>query len=342
MPKSNRWCFTCNNPGEWTPEWREEEMHYLIYELEHAPTTGTPHWQGYVRFKTRKTLETVKRVLGNAGLHLTVCNGSEQANKDYCSKEGGAHEFGTFDPGAGVQGRRTDIEGAADAIKQGKTMREVAMTHSSAFIKFNKGLQAFAEVMLGEPPVSREVHLTILWGSTGVGKSHRALTTWPDAYVVKASKNMWDMYQGQKEVILDEFNDQVVCLEDFNSWVDKWKLQLPCRYNNKWARWTVIVILSNYDPADWWRFHQNVETARRRMMPPIGQVFQVSSQEQSVNMTWWTPGTASAIGDASAQTPTAASSAAAAPSAVSVPRPLKRARASLSEDGEGNAIIIDD
>jgi len=341
MARSNRWCFTLPNPGEWTPTWDPEQMDYLIYEWEVCPMTQTPHWQGYVRFKGRKRMDTVKNLLGHNSLHLEVCRGSEAENRTYCSKEGGAHEFGTYDAGAGKQGRRTDIEGAADAIKQGKSMKDVAQTHSSAFIKYNKGLQAFAEILLGEPPVMRDVHLTILWGDSGVGKSHRALITYPDAYVTKASKNMWDMYNGQEQVILDEFNDQVVALEDFNSWVDKWKLQLPCRYNNKWARWTVVVILSNYDPDNWWMFHRNRATAVRRMTPPIGHVYHVESQEQSVNMTWWIP-TVSPAGDVTAQTPTAASSADAAPAAASANRrPLKRARATISEV-EGNIIIIED
>lgn len=336
MSRSARWIFVMNNPGEWTPTWDPEQMDYMIYELETA-STGTVHWQGYVRFKGRKRQSDVKRLLGNNGLHLEVARGTEGENRTYCSKEGSQHEFGTFDERAGTQGRRTDIEGAAEAIKQGQTMRQVAMTHSAAFIKFNKGLQAFAEIMLGEPPVTRDVHLLILWGPTGVGKSHRALTTWPDAYVVKASKNMWDMYNGQETVILEEFNDQVVCLEDFNSWADKWKLQLPCRYNNKWARWTTLVITSNYDPMDWWRFHQNVETARRRMREPIGMSVQVTSQEQEIRMMWWLP-TAVTV-----QTPIDAPSASVAPAAASVPpRPLKRARATISEDGEGNIIVLSD
>lgn len=343
MARSNRWCFTLPNPGEWTPTWDPEQMDYLIYEWEVCPMTQTPHWQGYVRFKGRKRMDTVKNLLGHNSLHLEVCRGSEAENRTYCSKEGGAHEFGTYDAGAGKQGRRTDIEGAADAIKQGKTMREVAQTHSSAFIKYNKGLQAFAQILLGEPPMMRDVHLTILWGETGVGKSHRALTTFPDAYVTKVgNKNMWDKYNGQDTVILEEFNDQQVALEDFNSWVDKWKLQLPCRYNDQWARWTHVVITSNYDPDNWWMFHRNRATAVRRMTAPIGRVYQVTSQEQSIDMTWWTQ-TASP-GVATVPIPIAASSAPAAPSAVNVqpPRPLKRARATISEDGEGNVIILSD
>ena len=79
---------------------------YLVFGREVAPTTGTPHLQGYVRFNTRKRFACVRRLLPQC--HLTSARGSPQQNRDYCCKDGDYEEFGVSPITA--QGRRTDFD----------------------------------------------------------------------------------------------------------------------------------------------------------------------------------------------------------------------------------------
>jgi len=77
-------------------------MKYLVWQMEIAPTTGMQHVQGYVRFSVKKELQTARRLLSDRA-HLQEAKGTEQQNKDYCTKEGGTEktEHGEFDAEAG-------------------------------------------------------------------------------------------------------------------------------------------------------------------------------------------------------------------------------------------------
>lgn len=60
-------------------------MKYMIYQLEIAPTTQTPHYQGFVVFKNARSLAGVRAVLPTAHWEVTVRSAEE--NITYCSKE---------------------------------------------------------------------------------------------------------------------------------------------------------------------------------------------------------------------------------------------------------------
>lgn len=89
-PKSCRWCFTWNN---YDNNWKEtlnqlnrvQKIKYLIAEEEVAPTTGTPHIQGYVRFD--KVVHKNSLTALNIPWHIEIAKGSESANFEYCTKE---------------------------------------------------------------------------------------------------------------------------------------------------------------------------------------------------------------------------------------------------------------
>lgn len=125
MSRSARWCFTKNNPLQWRPEWLPMEMDYLIWEHE-IGEQGTPHIQGYVRFKIRKTLQAAKRLI-HPESHLEPARGSEGDSIIYCSKDRTAAgddwaEIGVPDPNI-KQGRRTDLEDVINDVNQGLPQR---------------------------------------------------------------------------------------------------------------------------------------------------------------------------------------------------------------------------
>lgn len=68
------------------------------------------------------------------------------------------------------------------------------------------------------------------WGSTGVGKSHRAFEGYhPDTHYVKDLNTMWwDGYKGQEIVILNEFRGQFR-FSFLLELIDKWPLNVPIR-----------------------------------------------------------------------------------------------------------------
>ncbi|GAC77766.1 replication protein, partial [uncultured marine virus] len=83
-----RWCFTLNN-------YSEEEYSSIVLQIEpyvkkyiigkEIGEGGTPHLQGFIRFKTKRR---PKSIIDNKRIHWEKCKGSDSENYDYCSKDG--------------------------------------------------------------------------------------------------------------------------------------------------------------------------------------------------------------------------------------------------------------
>jgi len=268
----------------YVPPFVPGEMAYMCYQLEVAPTTGARHWQGYVRFFSRKRRSTVKRLLGAEDAHLEKPFGTEEQNKTYCSKEGGSmfSEFGTYDANQGKgQGYRSDLEAAADMIKAGAHLNEVASKFSTDYIRYHGGFEALALRVAPAPPVRRDVLAIVLWGPTGVGKTHRMMSLYPEAYQVEPGRDPWGHYTNQDVVVFDEFDYSKWTIQQMNRFLDVWRCLLDARYHNRFAAWTRVAILANCSPLSWWPEAPMllIDSFRRRIR---GNVFHVTSREQRI------------------------------------------------------------
>jgi len=59
-------------------------------------------------------------------------------------------------------------------------------------------------------------------GTTGVGKSHRARTSYPNAYIKNQNK-WWDGYKDHEDVIIEDFDKSGEGLgHHLKLWSDKW------------------------------------------------------------------------------------------------------------------------
>nr|WAE42623.1 MAG: replication associated protein [Cressdnaviricota sp.] len=86
---SRKWCFTLNNyteSEETTIKTYISKFKYWIYGREIAPTTGTPHLQGFFESKSAVKFSTLKNL--NNRLNLRKAKGDEKQNYIYCFKEG--------------------------------------------------------------------------------------------------------------------------------------------------------------------------------------------------------------------------------------------------------------
>lgn len=264
-------------------------MEYMVFGRERAPTTGQHHVQGYVRFKVNTRAQGVQRAIGIA-CHVEPAKGNEEQNRTYCIKDGVFTEQGTYDKDAGKQGARSDLKRVVALVQAGKSMREIAMEEPVAVIKFSAGIQGYMNIVR-RAPLMREIHTTVLWGETGTGKTHRVRTTFPDAFVVNFGlAHPWDGYSQQDVILLDEFNPGKVTIQDLNTYLDKWSVDLGARYNNRTAYWTKVYICSNQPPEEWYNTlfaKPLVDSLMRRLREPMGLVVQVLDQNQEINLTWW-------------------------------------------------------
>lgn len=121
---SRRWCFTLQQ-SEYKAGFPvfSGSMKYLVGQEEKAPTTGQVHIQGYVHFKERIGLKKAKEYLGFGGAHMEIAKGSEQENKDYCTKKESRVEGGwSLEAGEMTKaGERVDLCGVKKKIEEGAT-----------------------------------------------------------------------------------------------------------------------------------------------------------------------------------------------------------------------------
>lgn len=268
---SARWCITVHvvNKEEFVPAdvFSKDGVGYACWGYETAPQTGQKHWQMYVRFTSRKRMETVKRFLGRDDAHLEPAKGNEQQNKEYCEKEGDFGECGVFKADEGKQGKRSDLEDIAEKLNGGTAIKDIAQQHPADFIRYHGGIQAYAQAIVN-PPAQREVTIIWLWGPTGTGKTHRVLTKFPDCFTVSPGRSPWDGYTAQSTILFDEFTGETNWPIDLMKRIlDKWRLQLDARYNNKYAAWTTVVICTNNSPVSFYSTASgpDLDALRRRI-----------------------------------------------------------------------------
>ncbi len=59
---------------------------FLVFQLEECPTTRRAHYQGYCELKKQLAFASVKRLLGDPGVHLAKRRGTAEQARDYCKK----------------------------------------------------------------------------------------------------------------------------------------------------------------------------------------------------------------------------------------------------------------
>lgn len=139
---SRAYIFTHNNYTDETIEKLSKcvgkaGIKYIMWGREEAPTTGTPHLQGYMQ-STEKMKE---RIFKATGLFVQPARGTYEENVTYCTKEGKLEEFGKPDKehkGHKGQGARSDLAGVKRAIADGWTYEEICETHFEEAAKFNR------------------------------------------------------------------------------------------------------------------------------------------------------------------------------------------------------------
>lgn len=264
MARSKQWCFTINEPDDSpfsrtdTPMalWDPDNMDYLIFSMEQGTHV---HLQGYVAFTKQLRLKAAEKLLGGHA-HLERAKGTPQQNKDYCSKTDETHllgpwEWGTLPVGAG---HRTDLDTAIASIKAGAPMLEVANASPAIYVHFNRGLLALQSLVFPSP-AWRDLHVTWVWGTTGVGKTRLAYDRDPNLYKCIMPGQWWTGYDRNKTLLFDDFYGQIRC-SDMLNYLDGYPLQLPTKGGFCWAHYTEVFITSNVQPTDCYKVKTDLLT----------------------------------------------------------------------------------
>lgn len=232
-------------------------VQYMVAGKEVAPTTGQPHFQGYVQLKkpARRT-ELVKIV----PMFWEPAGGDDQENFDYCTKEGDYFEEGT---------RREINPGKREKLRW-KEARDLAIAGDwmaidpQIFVSQFTNVRAIHKDFMTLPEAIDDTCGVWIHGEAGVGKSFSARERFPDAYLKLANK-WWDGYKGQKFVILDDFDKSHAMLgHHLKIWADRYPFIAEIKGGAISIRPEKFVVTSQYHPEDIWSDKETLDAIKRR------------------------------------------------------------------------------
>lgn len=200
------YCFTLNNyTAQEVDEIKLTSCRYIIFGKEIAPSTGTPHLQGYVYFKDKISMKGIHKIQGWSRTALKSARGTADQNETYCKKEGiEIYERGIKPE----QGKRNDLDRIYSDIKNGVSVDEIILSDPGAYQLAGRAMERLEDIILRN---KRRTEMTLgewIFGPSGVGKSEYAFSH-PNAYVYANDGGWWDGYRGEDVVIIDEFRGQI-------------------------------------------------------------------------------------------------------------------------------------
>ena len=217
----------------------------------------TYHTHVFIYGKNAIRFSTVKNKFPPA--HIDFAKGTSQENKDYIRKEGKwlkdkkkeTNLIETFkergDCPIERPGRRTDLEDLYDMINQGMTDKEIMdeePRHMMCLDKIERTRQTVIEAKYRDK--FRELYVEYHWGETGTGKTRGVMEKYGYGRVYRITdySHPWDSYRQQDIIVFEEFHSNLK-IRDMLNYLDGYPLELPCRYVNKIACYTEVIIISN-------------------------------------------------------------------------------------------------
>ncbi len=259
------WVVTLNNPSDPTVLLEDySEVSYAIWQLE-SGDSNTPHLQGYVEWKNKKSLSGCKRQ--HATAHWAVRRGTRDQARDYCRKEetrvSGPYEHGQWSAG---QGARTDLLHIKRKIDEGVSDKVLWEENPATMLRTYKGWKEYRKVKI--EPRTEKTQVTVIWGPTGTGKSYYVnKQAGPSAFWLSPSKDdngcWWDGYTGQETVVMDEFYGGIKWSQLLRL-LDAYPMSVPVKGDMIPFCAKKIFMTSNKCPRDWYA-KQDYATLERRL-----------------------------------------------------------------------------
>lgn len=258
MSKNYSYSFTWNNyPDNHEELLLSQNYTYLIFGYEIAPTTNTKHLQGYIRYKSQKTITSIIKLL--KGIHLEKSNGNPAQNREYCIKDGNYKEYGEMPK----QGQRTDITSIASVIKETPSIRKLlkqGYLNNQQQLKYAETLLKYVENPIHEKP-------TVKWyyNKTGTGKTKAASEECPHAYWTWSGR-WWDGYDGHEEIIIDDIRRETYSFNFMLRLLNKYGITLKVKDGSKACQAKIIIITCPYHPKELYSHHlEDIQQLLRRI-----------------------------------------------------------------------------
>lgn len=230
---------------------------YMCVGKEIAPTTGTPHLQGYIQWKKQTKFAALAKKW-RCSFREAFRDGA--TNRAYCSKTRAQDpvpneffmEWGEMKSEGGRDGGEAEKkrwEDARQAAKEGR-MEDIP---ADIYIRYCKNLE-WIRAQNEERPKDLNGRLQNLWiyGPPGTGKSRLARMIDPDGYYTKSKNKWWDNYKGEESIVMDEIGtkDKEWIGEFLKIWGDRYAFNAETKGSSKVVRPKHIIVTANYSIDD--------------------------------------------------------------------------------------------
>ena len=239
-----------------------------IGQMEKGEKTGYLHWQIYIENKTPIRFSTLKKKFPTG--HFEVRWGTKKQAYDYATKSKTAIPDTIIKNGdidiTDTNSPKVSVEAAVSLMERGMRVNEVLVKYPSLWRSM--AYLERAQAIIDENNYSlkeRDMRVEYIYGLPGTGKTSWIYKThgFDQVYRVTNYKNPFDDYNGQPILVLDEFYDSM-SLDLLLNVLDRWPFKMPARYNDKWAAYTVVYIISNRKLKDQYGYELYDEPERAK------------------------------------------------------------------------------
>lgn len=244
MPRqrNRRFIFVLNNPTEEEKAAIELIDCRFIIVGDEVGEEGTPHLQGYIELHRAVSFKIIKDEIGERA-HIEVAKGTSAQNIEYCSKQKLWHTRGK----PASAGARNDIMEVRAILAEGGGMRDVCAQSNS--FQAIRGAELMLKYKAAEPRVPPIVHW--YWGPSGSGKTRSAVEeAGDDMWMSSRNLKWWDGYDGQKNVVIDDFRGDFCTFHELLRIVDRYPFRVEVKGGSRWLEATKIWITSPNAPKD--------------------------------------------------------------------------------------------
>ena len=234
--------------------------------------TGNHHMHMVLEDPAKVRFSAIQKLY--KGIHIEPTRGNKEQAEDYINKRGCFEEKshtiivpatyrGTIKAN---QGARKDLDIIQELLEQGKTPNEI-MDMSIYFRKHESLIRKqFYRIKVKDCPISRDV--TVYWhvGESGCGKSY----TYTHLCEKYGSDNVYlmtdydnggfDNYCAEPVLFMDEFKGNMK-FQTLLNYLDRYPVQVHCRYANAYALWNEVHITSVFPPEE--AYYSMVEPSMR-------------------------------------------------------------------------------
>ena len=296
--KARKYQLTINNPDKHEncshTALKEilENMHgSLIYYCmcdEIGSSENTLHTHLYFEMKNPISFNSIKKAFPFA--HIEKAYGSAKENRDYIRKEGKYEssekaetnkietfeEFGDF-PIDEEKTKKGSTNELYNLIKAGLSDAELLEINPKWMYSL-KTIKTVRNIILSEKfgKCEREnIEVIYVCGEPRLGKTSLIPKTYgyENVYLIKNYKHPFDKYVSQDVIVFDEFRNSLP-LSEMLDYLDNKPCQLDARFENNYACYTKVFVISNWDfeeqykdiqkehPVDWRAFVSRFQKIR--------------------------------------------------------------------------------